>query len=383
MSVINRMLRDLDARAASEKERAGLPGHLRTLPAAPRRSSNGWLLLLAGAALGGVLAGGLLWSPSKEATVGQPAVAPAPTIAPAALARPPASDPSALPLAAVLIPLDAPAPLPLPTPAPAALPEPDIDSMKLSLQISRVPASVVDPPVAAPVRLAPAVDRQAAGNPAAAPPTAPLAAVAAQPVATVAPQIDKRGKTDTAGEQAEAAYRLAMQAVQRGDTATALPHFQRALQLEPTLAHARQGYLAVLVAARRWEVAQQVAAAGLALDPTHTGWATLSARLQVEHDAPADAAATLARYAAHAAQDADFQALYAVVLHKLQRPAEAVERYRAALQLRGGEWRWWFGLGLALEAVGDAPAARAAFAQAQGSGQLPEAMAPIVAEKLK
>ncbi|MBS3935616.1 MAG: hypothetical protein KGZ43_05535, partial [Sulfuritalea sp.] len=56
MSIINQMLRDLDARHAGANERAGLPANLRSLPPEPAARSKTWLLLGAGLLVGAVLA---------------------------------------------------------------------------------------------------------------------------------------------------------------------------------------------------------------------------------------------------------------------------------------------------------------------------------------
>ena len=55
MSVINQMLRDLDARHASQQERAGLPPQLRTLPPLPVTRAKQWRLLVGGMAAGALI----------------------------------------------------------------------------------------------------------------------------------------------------------------------------------------------------------------------------------------------------------------------------------------------------------------------------------------
>ena len=196
-------------------------------------------------------------------------------------------------------------------------------------------------------------------------------------------QIDKRPKGGQGRELAEAEYRKAMQAVKRADNEAALPLFKRSLEIDPALARARQGYLSVLVAAKRWDMARQVAEQGLDLDPTQSSWANIVARLQFEQGDVAGAVLTLERFAVHASHDADYQGLFAYLLQKQQRPAEAAERFRAALQVRPNEGRWWFGLGLALEQAGNAAGAKEAYAKARSVGNLPPDMASTVEQKLR
>jgi MSHA biogenesis protein MshN len=351
MSVINQMLRDLDTRAASDQERAGLPPRMRTLPPGGRVQRQNLRMLAIGMGAGALLMA-LVFLLLRDG--------PAP-------GETPLATPSPAPAAAVAMPLAAPAVSPagpaIP-PAPASAPPADVAEMKLSTLVGQKPPK----PAAAP---------------AAAVPKSTPAHVPTPPVMMEEAQIDKRPKGGQGRELADAEYRKAMQAIKRGDNEAAMPWFKHALELDPELARARQGYLSVLVAAKRWELARQVAEQGLVLDPTQSSWANIAARLQFEQGDVAGAVQTLERFAVHAPHDADYQGLFAYLLQKQQRPAEAAERFRAALQVRPNEGRWWFGLGLSLEQAGNAAGAREAYAKARAVGNLPADMASTVEQKLK
>lgn len=262
------------------------------------------------------------------------------------------------------------------------------------------PAPAPKPAVAVKVPEAAAPSATAAAKPApepkVAPPAVRPAAEPAKPAREVRPppmavaepaaadaQIDKRAKGGQAHDMAESEYRKGMQAVRRNDNAGAAPLFKHALELDPGHAKARQALLSVLVASRQWAEAQQVAKSGLALDPAQTGWATILSRLQFEQGDAAAAIQTLESYAVHAGGDADYQGLFAYLLQKQQRPAEAAQRFRVALALRPAEGRWWFGLGLALEAAGQSGDAKEAYAKAREVGNLPADMLGVVEQKLK
>lgn len=398
MSIINQMLRDLDARHASEQERAGLPPRLRTLPPQQVARAGQWRTLVVGMLAGGALVGvaaSWYFSSGPIAPTSVPASAPVPAAAPAAAPAVPSVPPA--PTSAV--------------PAPQA----EAVDMKLStlLANAKPEPAVAAPPVASPVPTpkpavvakAPASAKPAEPVPAPAKPVSdpkpvpPAAKPAAEPlkparesrpapvpVAETMPadaQIDKRQKGGQAHEMAESEYRKGMQAVRRNDNAGAVPLFKHALELDPGHAKARQALLSVLVASRQWAEAQQVAKSGLALDPAQTGWATILARLQFEQGDAAAAILTLESYAVHAGGDADYQGLFAYLLQKQQRPAEAAQRFRVALALRPGEGRWWFGLGLALEAAGQGGEAKDAYAKAREVGNLPADMLGVVEQKLR
>lgn len=368
MSVINQMLRDLDERQASEQERAGLPPRLRPLPPSGARRREARRMLALGIAIGAATAGIavalVMW-----------------------LVRPPAAGNAAPPAQA-----SAPAP-PAPPVPPASATASELAEMKLSTQIVKsAPAPETRPAAPAP---APAAAPQAPPRPPAAPPAAPpdqpvrvrVAPAVETAKAETAPadagQIERRPRGGQARELADAEYRKGMQAVRRGDPAAALPLLRKALEFDPTLGQARQALLSVLVSQRLWPEAQQVAQAGLELDPRQSGWAVILARLQFEQGDAAGAVTTLENYAVHANADADYQSLFAFLLQKQQRPAEAAQRFQTALALRPDEGRWWFGLATAHEALGRSEEAREAYARARAAGNLPAELAALAEQKLK
>ncbi|MBA3033057.1 MAG: tetratricopeptide repeat protein [Gammaproteobacteria bacterium] len=370
MSVINQMLRDLDARHASEQERTGLPPQLRTLPPLPVTRSKQWRLLAAGMAAGALIAGliAVLFVDAKPAAT-------------------PAEQAQALP-----------APAPAASNGEASLTRVDAGEMKLATQLTAFPEPILLPdpaPVDVPATpAAPAAAPSASVKPKsepAKPPPAPVpapretkaAATTSTPPPPAEAQIEKRSKEGRTHDQAEGEYNKGLQAVRRGDNAAGLQSLQRALELEPAHAKARQALLSVLVGSKQWSEARLVAQNGLAVDPTQTGLATILARLQFEQGDTAAALDTLARYAAHATGNADFQGLFAYLLQKQQRPGEAAQRFQAALALRPNEGRWWFGLGLALESANRAGEAKEAYAKAREVGNLPPDMASVVEQKLR
>jgi MSHA biogenesis protein MshN len=363
MSVINQMLRDLDARDASAQERAGLPPRLRSLPPTAKARNAQWRTLLLGMGIGAVVAGGAvgLLMEGRQATESVPVIVAAPTVAPPPQLQPPPQpiEDGAMKLSTLIAPTADTAPSSLPSlkSAPAAPKAPMPSKPHASVEPTTSPKPV-------------AAMREAKQQP------APVASET-----TVEAQIDKRSKGGAGREMAEAEYRKGMQAVKRGEPSVTL--FQRAIEFDPTHARARQALLSVLVSSKQWTEARQVAEQGLELDPAQSGWAVILARLQFEQGEAAAATATLERYAAHARNDADFQGLFAYLLQKQQRPVEAAERFKAALSLRPNEGRWWFGLGVALESAGHGGEAKEAYARAREVGNLPGDMAGIVEQKLR
>lgn len=360
MSVINKMLRDLDTRQADNQERAGLPPKVRPLPPTPLSRTQNLRMLGVGIGVGVVIAVTVVSMLMKPEAASPPLTAPIPA-PPAPVPQPPTT---AVP------------------PEPTAVQPPiDLGDMKISTLLS-LPQVAAEASTEAPRPVAP----PSPANPA--PAGKPVAAAkppATMPASTapVEAQIDKRSKDGQARDMAENEYRKGMQAVKRGESAAALPSLHRALELDPMHAKARQALLSILVGGRQWAEAQRTVQAGLALDPAQTGWASILARLQFEQSDTAGALETLERHAAYAGNDADYQGLFAYMLQKQQRFAEAAQRFQAALSLRPQEGRWWFGFGLALENTGRSGESRDAYAKAKEAGNLPADMAGMVEQKLK
>ncbi len=361
MSLINKMLRDLDARQAPNVDRSALPDALQPLPpeSAPR-----WPRLVAIALVGAAAFAALQFMVPSGPQVKTIAVAP---MSPLPIQPPPAPapllPPEPPPLAAVVPPPVEPPPLEPPPAAVAPVPP-----LKPKAEPPARPRPEARPPVA---------------KPGAVPASPPPAATPAPVVDTTPAAIDKRPRTAQIHEAAEAEYRKGMAALRRGSTSEAVDSFRLALSLERLHVSARQALLSVLVEQQQWNDAQALVEEGLAADPTQAGWAMALARLQIERGKLAEAGETLARHAAHAEQNPDYLAFHAVVLQRQKRHAEAAQRYRAALALRPSEARWWYGLGLALEAEHKMPEARAAFQQAHDAGNLPPELLAAVNQRLR
>lgn len=195
--------------------------------------------------------------------------------------------------------------------------------------------------------------------------------------------VERSSRPPLAPEIAESEYRKAMTAYKRGAMTEALSGLRHALQLDPRHVHARQALLSLLVDQRQWKEAQTAAEEGLALDTRQVGWAMILARLEVEHGQLAKAVETLARHASHAERNPEYLAFHALLLQKSGKSREAAERYRAALTLKADDGRWWYGLGLALEAEGHPQEARIAYQRAKDSGNLPADLSGAVEQKVR
>jgi len=340
MSVVNQMLQELDRRRASAAERGSLPQHLLMLPL-PMRTLTRRTLMLSAAVLASFLAvgGGFAWEQSRRAE-------PSATDAPLA---PPAS--RSLPAQATVEPE---------AKSPAGEGGTQRDSIRAA-STTQVEPVAPPPAVALEPRLKPATSLSIAasvrGSSIAAmrPPPAPLKAKAppvsanreAEPVADT--QIEKKVRSPSARERADSEYRRANAALAQGGAAEALPMLQQALREDPSHVEAR-----------------------LAL-----------ARLLAEAGDGQGAADVLHAGAVSGAGNAEYRGLHAAVLQRVQRNAEAVAEYQAALRLMPGNAVWWMGLGLSLESAGSRGDARQAYLQARSAGTLSAELAAFVDQRLR
>lgn len=398
MSLINQMLRDLDARHAPTLDRVALPAEVHALQQdrrGPRLQVPA--LLIASAAI----AAAWLWAtwrepPPPPLAVVLPAASPAPAPAPQPQAATPA-EPAREPQ-----PASASGDDPAPAPAAVAPQPPDdapaADSSALADELPRARGSktlavaksdsgrIASPRNAAPAKesgvMAKAADRVAAAAPT--PPPAEASSTAKDTAAPADPgSIDKRPRPGATSDAAAEAYRQAMAALRRGAIAEAQDGLRATLRHDARHISARQALLSLLVEQQKWVEGQALMEEGLALDPSQVGWTIALARLQLETGKLVNAAETLTNHARYAEHNADYQGFHALLLQKLKRPREAAERYRAALALRPAEARWWYGLGLALDADQKPQEALDAFRRARDVGSLPQELSSALEQRLR
>ena len=342
MSLINKMLQDLDARGSQAG--GALPSDVR--PAAPvtRRLPARQVALAASViVIGGALAT-VFWlrRPGQiSAPVVAPVAVPVPVVAPPVVARP-----AVVAAPAVVAPV-------------AASAKPEVPVAK----VSKEPALPVEPSVvlAKPARVV------RVAEPERAPP------VAATPVVG--------GRDMTPAQRAETQYRDALAALDEGRVAAALAGLEQALKLHPRHDAARQSLVALLIEAGRTDEAMQQLEQGLAADPGQAPLAMLLARMQIERGG--SGVATLLRTLPSATGNADYHAFLAGALQRDGRHREAAEQYGAALRQMPENGVWLMGLGISLQADKRDREALAAFQRAKASGSLSVPLQTFVDRKIQ
>jgi len=355
MSLINDMLRDLEARRATEQRvPAGLlraAGHAAPARGRPR------LLLIAVTLILLLLATAVAWLAWQRYTTPAPATAVAPVIAPV-----PALPPTTMPAAE-------------PTPAPAGTATaavPTTGQAEEAPPAPMPPAAVVTaavPEAAPPAATPPAAEPVAQPATRRAPPSAPLA-------------VEKTVRPPTPQLQAEAEYQRGVNALRGGNQAAAETALRAALRLDGAHLLARETLAAVLLGAGRLIEADEVLEQGRRQFARNPTLALLLARLRVEQGHTGDAVTVLEQTLHAATSRADYLAFLAALYQRELRYEESIESYGRALALQPQQASWWAGMGISLENAGRKADAVKAYEQA-AAGALPPQLQDHVRNRLK
>lgn len=382
MSLINKMLQDLEQRRVDVTVGAAMHGHVRAVVPEPKRiHAAWWLVLLLAVSL--VAMSGWLW------------LRPAPQAAdPSKLTLKLASD-----LRVVTLPAEqnsvTEATRAIPEPTPAAAPKTDTDIPAAAVQhvdshtdqrsdqhSDQRGSSLLSKP------MPPVVVNVAPANAPAVPLATPLRATTPDPV--VPAVLNKQVRELTPQQRAENQYRRASSLLQQGKSADAVAELEQALQIDPLHAAARQTLVGLLLEVKRQDEAIRRLQEGLKLDADQPGLAMILARLQVEKGELRPALDTLQRSLPFAANRADYQAFLAALLQRNKQHKEAADHYVLALQNapKNGPQNgtqtglWWMGLGISLQAENRVAEAQDAYGRAKASNTLSAELQAYVDQKL-
>lgn len=322
MSVINRVLKDLDQNGAAPATLAGV----QAVHVTPPRHKTRWLWLLL---LPIPIAAWWLWPPLGQLPPPATAVADAPP-------RLKLSETLSTPA------LPAPAPTPVESIAP---PRP-----------ARAEAT-------APV-IAPPLTREAA----AAPPPVKLDTRLPEPHTA---RIIKEPLPLSLGEQAEQSWRQATRLIELGRTQAGMEGLEAALRLDPGHGPARQTLIALSLEAGDSARGESLLREGMPLHPTEAWYHKSLAQLALQRG-DLNQAASLLKAGTSKNPDADYWGLYAGILGKAGRPADAAQAWREAARLNPAHAQAWLGLAVSLEQIGQRTNAAAAYQRALQTRLSPE-----------
>lgn len=368
MSVINRVLRDLEQRNASQPPAAPPVSGVAVRAVTPPPSGRRTRIALGVAALVAVAAGAVIAPALLPVDASAPqaqATPPAVALPETARAEPDSGDATAPATATPIHVAAAPGPVTDVLPKPDALWGAPVESKPVAVRSVAKTESPAAPARVAVVEAAPAPVR----------PT-PVAAVkprTAEPepaaVEANAVRIEKRERPMSARERAELAFRAGVSALERRQTAEAAAHFDEALGLAADHLAARQAMLGILLEARRTQDAEALLLEGLD-HVRHAPFALVASRLQLERGDVQAALATLEAYEDVGRTNPDYVATLAGVLQRAGRHGEAADRYQIAIAAGNPRATWFMGRAISLRELGRAAEARTSFQQAMDTGSL-------------
>ena len=350
MSLINKMLQDLEQRSDAGSRSQPLVGDVRAVASAgasrPRVGVLIALLVLGGIALAAA------WITLRPS-------APKPALA--SIAARPA-------VAAMVAAASAPVAVASVPPA-QAKPKPAIEAPAIA---AATPASA-NPVLAQAVIKKPS---QPAADDAASDPVSSVRATDAAPAA-------KSSKRFTPQQQADNLYLQAFAQLQQGRSVEARQNLQQVLGLNADHVKARQLLASLLIEANALDDAAALLREGLKRSPSETAFSMALARLQLESGEADKALETLAQSAQTAGDEPQYHGFYAVLLQRAKRHDEAVQHYLLALRSDPAMPNWLVGIGISLQEQGRNSDAAEAFARARDGGLLNAQLLEFVEQRLQ
>ena len=404
MSLINKMLQDLDARGTPKD--GDLPGQVKPVAREPYRLNRRAIAAGCVGAVAGVALAWLGWTqwhrtpkPAPAAPAPVAAVQVAPVVTGPVQAAPVVTGPVQAPVAAPVEAAPAAVEKTEDTQAPARMTR--AERKRLAAQrkeekaaarkaekVATVRAKDVAPmePDSAEAREARRAMAQALatrGKSAKKTSAAMLAAARAAAHDDAAPKGKRgaQGRQETGAQRAEGEYRRALASLQEGRMTETVAALEQALKYEPTHEAARQTLVGLLIEANRNDEAMRQLQLGLTLDPRQPAMAMLLARLQIERGG--NGIDTLMRTLPYAGNDADYRAFLAAALARQQRHREAAEQYQQAVRTVPSNGVWWMGLGISLQAEKRNGEALDAFQRARASGGLSQELQGFVERRIQ
>lgn len=182
--------------------------------------------------------------------------------------------------------------------------------------------------------------------------------------------LEKKVKPLSPQDKAESQYRLAAASLQQNRVSEAENQLRTALAAQPTHVKARELLAGLALQGGRWREAQSLLEQGVAQHPQHYPFAQLLARSYVDHGQDGKALSLLEKARDAAGADAGYFAFLATLYQRNGRHGEAVKSFTEAVKLRPQEGRWWLGFAISLEATEQWKASSEAYQRAIASGSL-------------
>lgn len=187
----------------------------------------------------------------------------------------------------------------------------------------------------------------------------------------------------SAGEIAVLERRKYQQAMQRRDNEAAQQALQQVLANDPLDLTSRKQLAALYYGENKLDAALSVAQQGLAMSPSSAELRLLAARISQAKGDSSHALSFLQGISPSANQNMDFYALRAALAQQNGQFRDAVFSYRALTQAEPFTGRWWLGLAISLEQSGDKTQAAQAYRRALLDSKMSAASRQFAQQRLQ
>ena len=180
----------------------------------------------------------------------------------------------------------------------------------------------------------------------------PAAAAPPMEAKAIQGKVEKGNRPRTPQELAEAEFRHGAVLLNEGRASEAREAFSAALKADQNHESARQALIALLLDQRQIDQARRLLQDGLAINPGNAIFAASLARILIEAKDYDGALKALQGASAAGASSAECQALAGAAYQRLGNHRQAMEAYQAALRISPESGSSWIGLAISLDALG-------------------------------
>ena len=169
-------------------------------------------------------------------------------------------------------------------------------------------------------------------------------------LSTVTPKTSIAKKRITPKKTPQNQFATAMHYYQQGRMAECLQLLNETLSLDPKHQKAREILSNILMQQQRWLEAEQILVTGMELNPADNSFKRLLARLKIEQGQEEMAIAILEKPLYKKHLDAESSALLALLYQRQGLHPRATLHYKHALSTQPTQGKWWLGLAISQEA---------------------------------
>ena len=160
------------------------------------------------------------------------------------------------------------------------------------------------------------------------------------------------------------------QALREGKTLIAINGLQTLLSHEPEDVRIRKKLASLLFADNRVREAQTILGDGLAAQPQQHDLRLMLARLLAQQNEPKKALSLLLDVSPSLAIHSDFYAYRGALAQRTEEYVQAQQDYQQLVNIEPQKAKWWLGLGIAQDSLGDSASALKSYGQADNEQQL-------------